>query len=100
MMEWFVCGTTVQYWHSSVGLSILPLALKSESNYSWAQLEVTTERMSHVCESQRTWISCCSFLERMPEEIVSAPSFNSFKGRFDKEYARLRHCSDIDCVST
>jgi len=36
----------------------------------------------------------------MPEEIVSAPSVNSFKGRFDKEYARLRYCRDIDYVST
>ena len=27
----------------------------------------------------------------MPEDIVSAPSVNSFKGRFDKELARPRY---------
>ena len=36
------------------------------------------------------------FWNSMPEDIVSAPSVNSFKGRFDKELARLRYCSDID----
>jgi len=41
------------------------------------------------------------FCNSMPAEgIVSAPSVNSFKGRFDEEYAHLRYCSDIDCVST
>jgi len=30
----------------------------------------------------------------MPEDIVSALSINSFKGRFDKHYAHLRYCTE------
>jgi len=35
----------------------------------------------------------------MPEDIVTAPSVNVFKGRFDKKYAYLQYCTDIDYVT-
>ena len=35
-----------------------------------------------------------NFWNSMPEDIVSAPSVNSFKGRFDKHYAHLRYCTE------
>jgi len=41
-----------------------------------------------------------NFWNSMPEEIVAAPPVNSFKGRFDKKYAHLRYCTDMDYVST
>jgi len=35
-----------------------------------------------------------NFWNSIPEDIVSAPSVNSFKGRFDNHYAHLRYCTD------
>jgi len=41
-----------------------------------------------------------NFWNSLPEAIVTAPSVNSFKGRFDKHCAYLRYGTDIDCIST
>ena len=35
-----------------------------------------------------------NFWNSIPEDIVSAPFVNSFKGRFDKHYAHLRYCTE------
>jgi len=35
----------------------------------------------------------------MPEDIVTAQSVNIFKGRFDKKYAYLQYCTDIDYIT-
>jgi len=40
-----------------------------------------------------------NFWNCMPEDIVTAPSVNIFKGRFDKEYAYVHYCTDIDYVT-
>jgi len=40
-----------------------------------------------------------NFWNSMPEDIVTAQSVNIFKGRFDKKYAYLQYCTDIDYVT-
>jgi len=40
-----------------------------------------------------------NFWNSMPEEIVTAPTVNILKGRFDKKYAYLQYCTDIDYVT-
>jgi len=40
-----------------------------------------------------------NFWNSLPEDIVTAPSVNIFKGRFDKKYAYLQYCTDIDCIT-
>jgi len=61
--------------------------------------KIAEVRMPFGCKSKRSWISYCEFLELMPEDIVTAPSVNVFKGRFDKKYAYLQYCTDIDYVT-
>jgi len=35
-----------------------------------------------------------NFWNSVPEDMVFAPSVNSFQGRFDKHYAHLRYCTE------
>ena len=44
-------------------------------------------------------ICIVNFWNSMTEDIVTAPSVNIFKGRFDKKYAYLQYCPNIDYVT-
>ena len=41
----------------------------------------------------------CNMPDASVTDPVTAPSVNIFKGRFDKKYAYLQYCTDIDYVT-
>jgi len=61
--------------------------------------KIAEARMPFVSESKCPWFCIVNFWNSMPEGIVTAPSVNIFKGRFDKEYTYLHYCTDIDYVT-
>ena len=103
--KWTHGQLCVEYLHGiyQTGSSIvLPLALTNDRVITREHsLKLRkTDCLTSLIRTNVLRFRIVNFWNSPPEETVSAPSVNSFKGRFDKEYARLRYCFDIDCVST
>ena len=75
--------------------TVLPLALTHDGVTTRGQSLMLHKRECRTSlRANVLGFRIVNFWNSMPEDIVSAPSVNSFKGRFDKQYAHLRYCTE------
>ena len=94
---------TFKYLHGSYSTNsstLLPLAPFHDGIQTRGHSLKLQKRECRLCVRANVLGFCIvNFWNYMPEDIVTAPCVNIFKGRFDKEYAYLHYCTDIDYVT-
>jgi len=88
---------TFQYLHGiyrTNSSTVLPLAPTHDGTTRGHSLKLHKRECRTSLRANVLGFRIVNFWNSMPEDIVSAPSVNSFKGRFDKHYAHLRYCTE------